>query len=129
MSAVDVVREMYAAMGAGDEARLREVIHEDVEWNQCEGFPGGDRHRGLDAVLAGVFEKNRSTWTGFEAPVAEFLQDGDRVVALGHYAGTHAGTGKSMRATFAHVYTVADGRVVTFDQITDTWPMVAATRA
>ena len=123
---VDVVRDMYAAFEARDEPRLRTLIHSKVEWNQCEGFPGGARHRGVDAVLAAVFGANRTTWTGFRAPVEEYVAAGERVVAIGHYTGTHATTGTSMRAVFAHVYVVRDSRIVRFDQIADTWPMVAA---
>jgi len=126
-SAVEVVREMYSAFGAGDETRLRALIDADVEWNQCEGFPGGARRRGIDDMLRGVLHGNRSTWQGFSADVDELLDAGDTVVALGRYAGTHAETGKAMRAVFAHVYRVLDGRITRFDQITDTWPMVAAT--
>ena len=53
---------------------------------------------------------------------------GDRVVALGQYEGTHAETGREMVSHFAHVYEVRDGRIARFDQIADTWPMVAAER-
>lgn len=123
------VQALYAAFAAGDEAALRALLHPDVAWNQCEGFPGGDRRRGVDAVLAAVFGGNRATWRGFRAPVARYLASGDEVVALGHYEGEHATTGRPMRAVFAHVYQVAAGRIVRFDQIADTWPMVRAAQA
>lgn len=120
---------MYEAFGARDEPRLRTLIHDDVEWNQCDGFPGGARRRGLEAVIAAVFAKNRATWLGFEAKVEELLECGDRVVALGHYAGTHGETGKPMHAVFAHVYRIHQGQIIRYDQIADTWPMIAATMA
>jgi ketosteroid isomerase-like protein len=122
----DTVRRLYEAFETKDEAALRELISADVEWNQCEGFPGGARRRGVDDVLSAVFGGNRATWTGFSAPVAELLASGERVVALGHYEGTHADTEKHMQAVFAHVYTVRDGQIIRFDQVADTWPMVAA---
>ena len=123
-----VVRAMYAAFEARDEARLRDLLAADVEWNQCEGFPGGARRRGIEAVLCAVFAQNRSTWMGFAAAVDEILACGDTVVALGRYEGTHAQTHKRMRAAFAHVYRVRDGRITRYDQVADTWPMVAAAR-
>jgi ketosteroid isomerase-like protein len=122
----DVVRRMYEAFEARDETRLRQLIASEVEWNQCEGLPGGARRQGLDSVLSAVFAANRSIWTGFAAPVETILSDGDRVVALGQYAGVHGETGKPMRAAFAHVYLVRDGQIVQYDQIADTWPMVDA---
>ena len=97
-AAQDVVRRMYTAFGAGDEDGLRAVLHPDVEWNQCPGFPGGARRRGVDDVLAGVLHGNAALWEGFAAPVDELVGSGDRVVALGHYAGTHSVTRRPMRA-------------------------------
>ena len=79
--------------------------------------------------MAGILGTNQSLWHGFRAETTDFLPSGDAVVVLGHYSGTHAETGKAMHAVFAHVYRVAEGRVVRFDQITDTAPMVAAGQA
>ena len=124
----EIVRAMYEAYGAKDEARLRELIDADVEWNQCPGFPGGARRRGIDDVLAGVLHGNAATWRDFGAPIDEIISAGDRVVAVGRYVGTHAETGRAMEALFTHAYRVADGRIVRFDQVADTWPMVAAAR-
>ena len=124
-----VVQAMYAAFGRSDEAQLRQLIAADVEWNQCEGFPGGEHRRGIDSVLAGVLRGNKTTWLGFRAPIERYIASGDDVVALGHYEGVHAATGKTMRSVFAHVYRVRDARIVRFDQVADTWPMVRAMQA
>lgn len=121
-----VVRQMYAAFAERDESRLRELLAPDVEWNQCAGFPGGGRHRGVDAVLSSVFGKNDDNWSGFAVEVTDYVTEGERVVVLGCYSGDHRATGVAMRADFAHVYAVRDGRVDRFDQIADTWPMVEA---
>ena len=117
---------MYAAFGASDEAGLRDVIDADVEWNQCAGFPGGERRRGIESVLDGVLRGNKSTWTGFKAAVSDYIASADRVVAIGYYEGVHSQTGKFMRADFTHTYRVQFGQIVRFDQVADTWPMVAA---
>ena len=75
----ETVRQMYDAFGAKDEAVLRQLIHADVEWNQCAGFPGGARRRGIEDVLEGVVAGNRARWTGFAAPVDTYVTEGDRV--------------------------------------------------
>lgn len=126
--AEQVVRRMYDAFGRGDEARLRELIAADVEWIQCEGFPGGAHRRGIESVLDGVLRGNRGTWTGFAVAFDEFVTSGDRVVVLGAYSGSHHRTGRAMRSVFAHAYEVRDGRIVRFRQFADTWPMVRAMR-
>ncbi len=43
-----------------------------------------------------------------------------RVVVLGTYTGRRKETGREVRAQFAHVWGVRDGRVVRFQQYTDT---------
>ena len=59
---------------------------------------------GPEAILAGVFRRLGSEWTGYRADVHTYLADGDRVAAFGVYSGTYKATGKSMRADFAHLY-------------------------
>ena len=123
---VQVVRNMYDAFGHKDEARLRQLLHPDVEWIQCAGFPGGGHRHGVDEVLEKVFASLRSDWNDWRVEIEEYLDAGDVVVALGHYAGTHATTKRSMTAVFAHVYNVANGRIVRFRQFTDTHELVKA---
>ena len=48
-----------------------------------------------------------------------YLVDGDRVAAFGVYSGTYKATGKAMRATFAHLYRVKDGKIATMEQYVD----------
>lgn len=128
-NSIETVRTLYRAFARKDLARLREVLHPDVEWIQCAGFPGGDRRRGAEQVIEKVLGALRSDWTDFRAPVEEYIDGGDVVVALGHYGGTHTGTGRPMTAVFAHVYDVRDGRITRFRQYTDTWEMVRAMQA
>ncbi len=123
---VQVVRDMYEAFGMKDETRLRQLLHPDVEWIQCAGFPGGGHRRGQDEVLEKVFRSLRSDWNDWRVEIEEYLDAGDAVVVLGHYAGTHAATKRPMTAVFAHVYIVANGRIVRFRQFTDTHQLVKA---
>ena len=48
------------------------------------------------------------------------LEDGDRVAAFGVYSGIYKATSKSMRANFAHLYLVKDGRIASMTQYVDT---------
>ncbi len=122
----ETVHELYDAYRTRNEARLRELMADDIEWNQCAGFPGGSKRRGIDDVLDGILGSNHSIWTDFGADTNEFLVDGESVVVLGSYRGKHAHTGKEMQADFVHVYRVRDGKVTRFDQVADTAPMIAA---
>ena len=48
------------------------------------------------------------------------MEDGDRVAAFGVYSGTYKATNKSMRAPFAHLYEIKDGKIVRMTQYVDT---------
>ena len=125
-SPLALVQELYAAFAARDRARLLAVMHPDIVWIQNDGFPHGGEHRGAVLVLDEVLARFRREWSAWRADVTEWIDAGDTVVALGAYAGTHAATGRSMRAAFAHVYRVESGRIVRFQQFTDTHALRSA---
>jgi ketosteroid isomerase-like protein len=69
-----------------------------------------------------------SEWDGFRAEPDEVLDAGDTVVGLGYYSGRYKATGKEFRAQFAHVFKLRDGKIVKFQQYTDTALVQAALR-
>ncbi len=115
-----IVKDLYSAFAARDRERLIALLHPDIEWHQNEGFPNGGRHRGAQVVLDEVLARFRSEWTQWRAEVDEWLDAGAHIIAIGAYHGTHKQTGRDMRAAFAHVYEVEDGRITGFRQFTDT---------
>ena len=50
----------------------------------------------------------------------EILDAGENVIGLGHYVGVHKATGKRLRAQFAHVFTLSNGKVARWRQYLDT---------
>ena len=126
MNNVEIVRELYDAFARKDGERLRELLHPEVEWIQCPGFPGGEHRKGAEAVLEGVFAGLRSEWEDFGAPVEEYIDGGRTVVVLGEYVGRHRLTQRAMTSVFAHVYDLDDGRITRFRQYADTAEMVRA---
>lgn len=95
-------------------------MDENVTWRDMDGFPYGRTYRGPDAVLNNVFMKIGDEWDVWEATPEEYIDGGDTVVTLGEYNGTYAETGKSMRAPFALVWTIRNGKVGAFRQYADT---------
>ena len=51
------------------------------------------------------------------------------MVVTGRYAGTWRGTGIAINSQVAHFWTVADGKVVRFQQLVDTLAVARATGA
>ena len=58
----------------------------------------------------------------------EFIAQGDKVVALGHYAWRVKSSGREFGGDFAHVFTVHDGKVLRFHEYMDTAAAAAAHR-
>ena len=129
MAHLATIQKLYSALSRGDLAAVRELFDPSIEWIQNDGFPGGGRHVGADAVLTGVFARLGEEWAEWQAVVHQWLDAGETVVALGEYRGIYRATGKRMCAAFAHVYDVRGGRIVRFRQFADTAKVCEATLA
>lgn len=119
---VAVIRSLYDSFGKGDVPAVLGQMDQQIEWNEAENFIYADRNPyvGPQAILEGVFMRLGTEWEGFSVSPEQWLNAGDHVVVLGTYAGKHKQTGKEVRAQFAHVWGVREGRVVRFQQYTDT---------
>ena len=119
---VQVIRGVYDAFGKGDMEAVLEQMDQSIEWNEAENYLYADRNPyvGPQAVLEGVFMRIGADWEGFTVAPDELLDAGDRVVAFGTYTGTHKATGREVQAQFAHVWGLREGKVVSFQQYTDT---------
>ena len=119
---VNVVRGMYEAFGRGDIPAVIAALDPRVEWWEAENFiyADGNPYVGPQAVLAGVFARIGDEWEGFEVSPEEVLDAGETVVGRGYYSGTYKRNGERVRAQFAHLFTFRGGKVVKFQQYTDT---------
>ena len=120
MNNVELIKNLYRAFAQGDVPTVLQSFDENIEWTEAEGFPYGGTYRGANAIVENVFMKLGSEWEGFSAVPNDFLDAGDNIVALGNYSGKYNATGKSMNVPFAHVWTLANGKVIKFVQYTDT---------
>jgi len=86
---------------------------------EAAGFPYAGTYIGFEAIAAGVFQRLATEWEDYRAEARAYLEDGDQVAAFGVYSGTYRATGKAMTATFAHLYTLRDGKIVSMEQVVD----------
>jgi ketosteroid isomerase-like protein len=121
---VAIVRRLYQARGNPDV--IRQVLASDVRWEVVDGFPYGAVYVGLDSVLRDFFGRLFTDVDDFVANGAEFFESGERVVALGSYAGRARRSGKRFTARFAHVWTLQDGPIVRLQQCADTVQLAGA---
>jgi ketosteroid isomerase-like protein len=116
---LDLVRATYEGSSEENGRNLLAALAPDAEWTEAEGFPYAGTYIGPDAIVDGVFRRLATEWTDYRADVHTFMEDGDRVAAFGIYSGTYKATGNSMRAAFAHLYEVRNGKIVRMMQYVD----------
>ena len=116
------IEGMYEAFGRGDIPVIIGALDPDVEWWEAENFIYADNNPyiGPQAVLEGVFARIGNEWEWFTVTPDEVLDAGESIVGRGYYAGKYRQTGREVRAQFAHVFSFRNGKVVKFQQYTDT---------
>jgi hypothetical protein len=124
-----IIRGMYEAFARGDVAAVLGALHEQAEWNEAEHFTywRGEAFIGPQAVLSGVIARIPQDLDGFAIDVRRIVAAGDTVLVEARYRGTAKATGKPIDAQVAHVWDLRDGKVVRFQQYTDTWQFAQAT--
>ena len=119
---VALVERLYAAFAKGDVPTVLAALDSRVEWNEAEGYAyaDGNPYVGPEAVLQGVFARLGQEWDDFRVHLHSAVPTPDGAVSFGRYAGAFKATGRRLDAPFAHVWTLKDGKVVAFQQYTDT---------
>jgi ketosteroid isomerase-like protein len=113
----DTARALYDAFSASDGATLSALLGE-TRWVEAAGMPYGGTHHGLAEIVDKVFGPIGRDVAGFTARPDEILAIGDdRVLAIGTYRGT--GAAGLLEVRFAHLMTIADGRITDFEQFAD----------
>ncbi len=121
-SNVDIVKGLYDAFARGDVGGVLGAFAPDIAWREAEGSPFADSnpYTGPGAVAAGVFQRCVTEVNDFRVRPAKFTDGGETVLVEGRYSGSWASTGRPIDAQFAHVWGLLGGRIVRFQQYTDT---------
>ena len=116
------VHAIYEAFGKGDVPAVLGVFDTRVQWQEAESFRYADRNPyvGPQAVAEGVFLRIASDVDNFSVTPERIADAGDTVLSEGRYRGTVKATGQAVNVPFAHVWRFRDGKVVGFQQYTDT---------
>jgi ketosteroid isomerase-like protein len=126
---VAIVRSAYEAFEKGDVPTVLGLMDPGIEWSEAEHFPywTGQPFVGPQAVLNGVFMRIGQDFDGFRIQVRRMVGAGDTVLVEARYLATARATGKKLDAQVAHVWDVRGGKLVRFQQYTDTWQVAQAT--
>lgn len=118
----EIVMAIYDAFGKGDVQVVLDTFDPGIEWREVENFLYADRNPyvGPQAVAGGVFQRLVADVENFAVLAHRFVEGGDIVIVEGRYRGKVKATGQPVDAQFAHVWELRDGKVVRFQQYTDT---------
>jgi 2-(1,2-epoxy-1,2-dihydrophenyl)acetyl-CoA isomerase len=127
-SPAELARRLYTALGEGDRAALEALLAPDFAGVLAEGMPFG-----IGGTHDGAAAMRRDGWGAIARHFAVraepdrflALTDG-RLLVTGRYTGTGRNGGGPVDAAFAHLLTVAGGRISALEQYTDTARWVAA---
>ena len=124
----ELVKNLYAAFGVGDVPTVLGMFDPQIRWMEAEGFlyAAGNPYVGPQAVAEGVFMRIVGDVDGFAVVPQNFVDGGDTVVVEGRYRGTMKATGTPIDAAFAHFWKFRGGKIVAFQQYTDTKQWAAA---
>lgn len=117
---LDIVSDHYTASAHQDLGAMMADVAADVQWTEMAGFPCAGTWIGPEQVINHVFKVLDSEWIGYKFELEQLLDADYRIVGVGLYSGTYGKTGKSMTARATHIWRLKDGKIVQFEQFTDT---------
>ena len=116
-----LVRKTYELFNSGDIETLLGMYADDISWETplVENTPLGGKINGRES-LVDFFTRLGETeeFSVFEAK--EFIAQGDKVVVIGNFVSRVKSTNKQFASDFAHIVTVADGKIAGFYEFFDT---------
>ena len=118
----DIIQGIYAAFAKGDVPAVLGTFDAGIVWHEAEGyrFAAGNPYVGPMTILQNVLMPLVTQMDGFTVTPSNVIDGGDQVAVEGRYTGTVKATGAPLDAQFVHVYELRHGKIVKFQQYTDT---------
>jgi ketosteroid isomerase-like protein len=125
---IEIVRQAYENFKSGDIQSLLGLFTDDIDWRvpTIANVPFATGRRSGREEAGGFFATLADSQDVKTFEPREFIAQGERVVALGHYSWRVKSTGQEYEGDWAHVFTIRDGRIAAFQEYTDTAAIAAA---
>lgn len=121
------VKQAYDYFKSGNIEGVLSLMSNDVDWRlpNIENMPHAGTRKGLEQVTE-FFSTLAEAQDAKQFDPNEFIAQGDRVVALGHYIWKVKANNREYESDFVHVFTVREGKITGFDEYFDTTPATMA---
>ena len=123
----EAIKAHYAASDRKEVEAMMAPITQQTVWTEMAGFPYAGTYVGSEAIIAGVFKRIGEEWDDYAFALERLVDGGSTIVGIGTYTGAYQSTGRTMRARVTHVWDMEGGKVVRFEQFTDTGLVAKAT--
>lgn len=120
---VMTVQKLYNDFAKGDIPSVQAAMDEKVVWNEAENFPlaDGNPYIGFDAIAAGVFGRIQSDWEYWNLTDLDLQEmTNNKVLATGRYQAKYKKNGAVINLQMAHLWTLKEGKIISFQQFADT---------
>lgn len=128
MNNLQVVEAIYKGFETGDREAILNSMSEDIVWlhpGKPEQIPFAGRFEGKAGVQR-FFDTAFAVIDVLEQKIHSFEASGNKVIVIGYEHMRVKNTGKEYQSNWIHMYTVADGKAVAFEEFIDTAALVAA---
>jgi ketosteroid isomerase-like protein len=123
---IQIVKDIFAAIGSGDKQGLLALVAEDIEWViPGEDWPLAGTHRG-HAGLAKVLQKASEEVEMTYPKPPEFVAQGDRVLVVGVATGKIKATNRTFKDEWVFAITVRNGKLANIREYIDTQALALA---
>lgn len=118
---IKIVQRTYELFKSGDIETLLNMYSDDVSWQlpEMENVPYAGKVNGRESVTD-FFSRLDAAEENLTFETTEFIAQGDKVVVLGNHSWRVKATNKEYASDFAHVVTVAGGKITGFQEYMDT---------
>ena len=124
-----LVQDAYAAFLSQDITTLLGLMDDQIVWKPVVGgashVPMAGERRGT-AQVAEFFKIVSESLQFSRFEPREYVAQGNKVVALGHYTAKAPTTGKTIDSDFVMIFTIRNGKFVEFQEFADAAQLNAA---
>ncbi|MEH2184303.1 nuclear transport factor 2 family protein [Nostoc sp.] len=124
VNSLEIVKQAYIYLNEKDIPSYFSLMSPDVEFYQTEELPWGGHYRGFDGSK--VFFSKFFPLIDSSVEIYNYIQAGDKTVAIGKTSGVAKQTGKKFSCNLAHIWTIQKEKIVRLEVYIDTDVMKAA---
>jgi uncharacterized protein len=125
---VETLRDAYEALNQGDIERALAVLDEQAEWCEHSDLPEAGLYRGRDAIRT-FLESFLESWADFTQETEDVIAGEGCILILLRSRSQGKGSGISVEAQYAHLWTMQDGRGMRVDAYFDRDEALSAMRS